>query len=368
MKLLHIELGRHRYGGVQQVAYLIAGLQRQGVDNTVVCAHGSETAAAFADLGAKCLPIRCLGDFDISLIGRLRSIIAREQPDIVHLHSRRGADVWGGIAAHGRVPVVLSRRVDNPERPAWWRRYKYQHYDRVVAISHGIRDVLLDYGVDGERLRVVHSAIDTNQLRPPADDTAKQQAKIAFHRRYAIPLDRLVIATVAQLIPRKGHAEMMRALPVVLQRHPNVVWLLFGQGHEEAKLRYLRRKARLLRQVRFMGYEPMLPQFLAGVDLFVHPAQQEGLGVALLEAASCGLPIVATRAGGIPEIIKDGETGLLVGPKNIPGLASAILGLLGNQNWAQQLGRNARRHVEENFSIDAMVHGNLAVYKEMVNK
>ncbi|MFP5305407.1 MAG: glycosyltransferase, partial [Gammaproteobacteria bacterium] len=147
MKLLHVETGMHLYGGAQQVAYLLDGLARRGVDNVLVCAPGAAIGAHFRESRVKVVELRCSGDLDLGFIGRLSRTIAAERPQLVHLHSRRGADVLGGIAARrSRVPAVLSRRVDNPEARRW-AQLKYRQYARVICISEGIAAVLRSEGV-----------------------------------------------------------------------------------------------------------------------------------------------------------------------------------------------------------------------------
>src|SRR5262245_43605826 len=126
MRILHLEAGRHLYGGAAQVRYLIDGLAGAGVENVLVCPEGSEIAAAPSSARVVPLPLR--GDLDVGMLPRLAPVIRTAQPDVVHVHSRRGADVFGGIAARlAAVPAVLTRRVDSDE-PAWLARLKYQPY------------------------------------------------------------------------------------------------------------------------------------------------------------------------------------------------------------------------------------------------
>ena len=139
MRILHVEGGANLYGGAQQVLYLLEGLSRRGVDNLLACRPGcelAERAASFAEVHT--LPMG--GDLDFAMIRRLRRLIQRTEPDLVHLHSRIGADVMGGVAARmAGVPVIHTRRVDNPE-PRWLVAAKYRLHDRVIAISEAIVD------------------------------------------------------------------------------------------------------------------------------------------------------------------------------------------------------------------------------------
>lgn len=358
MKVLHVEAGLHLYGGARQVLYLLEGLARRGVANVLVCATGSEIArqaAPYAEVVT--LPMR--GDADIALIGRLRRVIRRHGPDLVHLHSRRGADVLGGIAARlAGVPCVLSRRVDNPEsRP--WVALKYRLYGHVITISEGIREVLLGEGLAPDRVSCVHSAVDPGPWQRPCD-------RGAFVHEFGLPGDGPVAAMIAQFIPRKGHRFLLAALPGVLDRHPGLQLLLFGRGPLVPEVEAAIAAQGLSGNVRLAGFRDDLARWMGCLDLVVHPAEMEGLGVSLLQAAAAGVPIIASRAGGMPEVVEDRVNGLLVEPGDVPGLTGAMQRLLGDGGLRAEMGRQGRARIDAEFSPEVMVEGNLEVYRRLV--
>lgn len=360
MKVLHLESGMHLYGGALQVAFLLRGLQRPGDEHVLACPQGSAIAEAARPHAARVHELPMGGDADVGLVGRLRRLIRAERPDLVHLHSRRGSDVWGGVAARLEgVPVVLSRRVDNPE-PRAWARWRYRLYDRVIAISHGIREVLLACGVPADKVVCVHSSVDTERYRPGCHDRAW------FQREFAIPDGAPVLAMVAQFIPRKGHRTLLDAMPAILAAHPRTRVLLFGQGPEQQAVRELIAARGLGDSVSLAGFRKDLDKVLPCIDVVVHPALMEGLGVALLQSAACGVPMVAARAGGIPEIVVDGRTGILVPPGDAEALAQGVNALLGSEALRRTYGQAGRALALEEFSIDAMVRGNRAVYEQVL--
>jgi glycosyltransferase involved in cell wall biosynthesis len=159
---------------------------------------------------------------------------------------------------------------------------------------------------------------------------------------------------------------LLDAWPEVLVACPNARLLLFGQGAEEQHLRAQAERAGLGNRVIFAGFRADLLRFLGHADLVAHPALREGLGVSLLEAQAAGLPVVACRAGGIPEAVADGASAWLVPPGNAVALAGALVQLLQNHDRRHAMGEAGRAHVAQNFSIDAMVSGNLAVYRELL--
>lgn len=359
LKILHIEAGRHLYGGARQVIYLLEGLSREGVHNLLVCPAGSAIAEAARGYCAGIHALPMGGDLDLRLVLRLRHLIRSERPQLVHVHSRRGADPLGGIAARlAGVPAVLSRRVDNLES-AWAVRLKYPLYRRVVTISEGIRRVLLAAGVPAAKVVCVHSAVDTQPYYSPCN-------RAWFQMEFGLDPGAWTLAVVAQLIERKGHRYLLDTLAAILARHPGVRVLLFGRGPLEAELRGRIGRQGLADRVHLAGFRPDLERILPCLDLMVHPATLEGLGVSLLQAAAAGLPIVAARAGGIPEVVRPGVNGLLVPPADAQALGAAILWILDHPEEAREMGARGRALVEREFSVPAMVAGNLGVYRELL--
>lgn len=358
--VVHVETGRHLYGGPLQVYYLLCGLKARGVHNVLVCPEGSAIAQAAAQV-ATVRAMRMRGDIDLGFIGRLRAILRAERPVIVHLHSRRGADVLGGIAARlAGVTCVLSRRVDNPESRLIVR-FKYGLYDHVVAISDGVKKVLLSEGVPAAKVRTARDAVDTEQFRPGCRWPEWRAA-------LDLAPDALVVGMAAQMIERKGHRYLLEAAPHVLAAFPSARFLVFGRGPLESQLRDQVMRLGVAERIRFLGFRDDLERLLPCLDLLVHPATLEGLGVILLQAAACGLPIVASAAGGIPEIVRDGVNGRLVAPGDASALARAMIELLGDPARRRQMGQAGRRIVEAEYSIETMVEGNLEVYRALLGQ
>lgn len=360
MKILHVEAGKHLYGGARQVLYIVEGLAARGVTNLLACPAGSEMARQ-QPAGTRVVAMKMGGDGDLGMVSRLASLIRAEKPDLVHLHSRRGADTWGGLAARlAGVPCVLSRRVDNPESRLAVA-IKYRLYDHVITISEGIRQVLLSEGLAPGKVSCVRSAVDATPYLAPVD-------RAAFCAEFGLPADALVAGVVAQLIPRKGHRYLLAALPALLARHPRLQVLIFGQGPLEAELRAEVEAAGLAGAVRFTGFRHDLPRWLGGLDMLIHPADMEGLGVSLLQASAAAVPIVTSRAGGLPEAVQDGVTGILCPPGDVTALAAAIDRLAGDAALRARFGAAGRARILAEFSIDAMVDGNLRIYRQVLGR
>lgn len=358
MKVLHVEAGRHLYGGAKQVLYILQGLAARGVTNVLACPSGAHIAAearAFAEV----VEMPMGGDADLGLVLRLKQTIRTHRPDLVHIHSRRGADLWGGLAARlAGVPCVLSRRVDNPEA-RWAVALKYRLFDHVITISEGIRQVLLAEGLAPEKVSCVRSAVAPAPYLHEVD-------KAAFRKDLGFDADTPIAGMVAQLIPRKGHRHLIAALPAVLAEHPRLQVLIYGRGPLAAELRQAIADQGLAGHVTLMGFVDDLPAQLGALDLLVHPADMEGLGVSLLQASAARVPIIASRAGGMPEAVVDGENGVLIEVGDVAALSAAMRRLLGDAALRARMGEAGRARVLREFSVDAMCAGNLAIYEKVL--
>ena len=358
---MHVETGRHLFGGALQVLYLLRGLRvAQKTDDILVCPRGSGIAPMASD-AARVREIPMKGDLDLGFLLGLIRIIRAEKPDIIHLHSRRGADVLGGLAARiTGTKCVLTRRVDNPE-PVPWTRTKYRLYDRIVTISEGISRVLASEGIPPEKMTLVHSAVDAARFSGPAD-------RDWFRKEFGLPENALACGTVAQLIKRKGHADLLAAIPGILLEVPAARFLFFGKGPLETALRQKSEDLGIREKVLFAGFRDDMERILPCLDLLIHPAHMEGLGVSMLQAAAAGVPVVGTKVGGIPEAVADGVNGILVEPDDPDALAKAAVRILSEEGLAEKMGIGGKRLAAERFSIEAMVKGNLKVYREMMEK
>lgn len=359
--IVHLETGRHLYGGARQVLLLMRGLIARGHRSTLVCPADSDIAAAARQLGLSVRGVTAGGAFDVGFVWRLTRLLREIRPVLIHVHSRRGADTLGGIAAClSGVPAVLSRRVDSAD-PYGFGRLKYAQYRRIIAISSCIREQLATCGVSAAKLRLVRSAVAA-----VADtDRASRQA---FDDVFGLSADDFPIAVVAQLIPRKGHRFFLEAVALLRAAHPGIRAVLFGIGPLQAELAAQVTALGLERNVQFVGYHHDLERFIGHFKLLVHPAEREGLGVGVLEAQAAGVPVVGFRVGGLVEAVADGKTGLLVSPGDVSALAAAIGRLIEDDGQRMRFAAAGPERIRNEFAVDTMVDGNLAVYRELLGE
>lgn len=361
MKILHLEFGRHVYGGPIQVVYLVQGLSEiSDIENHVVVPLESDLDTCFPeDAEVTTHKIAIGGEADFRVYFRLRALIRRVQPDVLHIHSRRGADSWGILAArHENLPFILTRRVDNVDA-AWLTRWRTRKASFVVGISRRICEVMREGGADPRNLRCVLDTVDTQAYRPGGDKRLLAEVT-------GTSPETPRIAIIAQLIERKGHRILFEAIPGILEHHPDAVFLVFGKGPLEESLKKRVAAEPWSGQLRFMGFRTDLDRLLPSLDLVVHPAFMEGMGVSLLQASACGVPIVASKAGGIPEVVDDGVNGFLVEPGNPSDLANRVNELLGDPRLRQQMAQAGRDIALERFSIRRMAVDYLDLYRQSI--
>ena len=360
MKILHVETGRHFLGGPQQVVYLINALRERGHDNILVCPPGSGIDSVARLAGIRVQNLFCAGDLDLPFAYRLSQFLKDKAPDVVHCHSRRGADLLGGLAAsYAEIPAIVSRRVDNTEIRLL-ATLRYKPFRKIIAISEAIARVMREHEVEEERIAVIRSAVDASAF-------AREPDRDAFRAEFGLDSGVFTMAAAGQLIPRKGHRYLLQAAAELKRSHPSFRLLIFGEGYLNYQLRAQAMALGLGGVVQFPGFRDDLDDFIACFDLFVHPALSEGLGVAALKAAAAGVPVVGFAAGGMSEAVMHNETGLLVAPENTDELRKAIAMLMDDATMRERMGVAGRERMQKEFSIATMAEKHITLYESVLN-
>jgi glycosyltransferase involved in cell wall biosynthesis len=357
LRVAHLGTETGWRGGEQQQAWLAAGLQDRGHPCLMICRTGGEMCRRAPGLGLEVRPIRVRGELGLRSVLGSASALRGFRPDVLHLHDAHAVLIGALAAAFARVPaVVVSRRVDfriNSLRKYTWAA------DRIIAISEAVRAVLLDCGVPSELVSVVPSGIDLERFE-------RMPERAACRRELNLAADAPAVGCVAALTDHKGHRFLLEAWPRVLEAQPAAVLLLAGSGELEAKLRKQSASLGVNGSVRFLGYREDLPQLLAALDVFVLASHLEGLCTSLMDAMAAGLPVVATSAGGIPEVVQDRRTGMLVPPRDPRALAAALVAVLADGALRARFGRAGREAVRR-FDRRNTVERTLEVYRQVLD-
>ncbi len=358
LNVLHLDEQRGWRGGEQQVRYLVAGLAARGCRQWVAGRPVSPILARCAEVdGVTVVPLPMRGPLDLYTRWRLARLVRREGIALLHAHTSHahglalGARAW---ARQGRV--VVSRRVDFAPRGGHFSRRKYRAPEAYIAVSHYIAQVLADYGVPAAQLHTVHSGIAPERFDVPPLERA----------RLGVPEDAFLLGNVAALVGHKDHHTLLAALRLARDTHPALHLAVAGEGPLRAALEAQTRRLGLEAAVHWLGFRDDVPRFLRSCDAFVLSSREEGLGTSVLDAMAAGLPVAATAAGGIPEMVRDAQTGLLVPTSDPPALAHALVRLAQDHALRERLVREARAQLTRAFTAEAMVEGTWQVYQQVL--
>jgi glycosyltransferase involved in cell wall biosynthesis len=364
MKILHINTERTWRGGEQQTLYLAAALKDRGIESHVVCQPGCQLAERAREARLQVFDVPMRGEADLGAAIRIRGLIRRHGYALLHAHTSHAHTLAYWASAGLSLCRLVTRRVDySIYRHSFlgWSGIKYRSMaDHIIAISKKIRRVLIDDGVDAERISVVPSGVDPARFEGVRAETVAAE----FDLR---PQERVVI-NVGQLVGIKGQHTIVQAIPRVLSKVPQARFFIIGGGPLAEDLARQAQGLGLGDRLVLTGFRPDVGAFYRLADLFVMSSTNEGLGTAVLDAMAMGIPVVATEAGGIPEIVADGVTGKLVPPADAPALAARIIDLLADPDWARRLGDAGRQRVLQEFSVTTMVDRTLAIYERLVGE
>ncbi len=354
---MHVDTERGWRGGERQALWLARELARRGHVSVVAARRGEpmfeRTAEAKLDV-VDCAP---LTELDPRAAWRLRRALESRKIEVVHAHTAHAAAI-GAMATIGTgVPLVVSRRVDFRLRANIGTKWKYGRAAMIVAVSRAVADVLIAGGVARERIAVVPDGVELGRLVEPA--SADTLAACGVAPNYPL------VVQVAQLVGHKDPVNFVRAIAYANRVGPKLQALLVGDGPlREAVSEELERLS-LAGVVHLAGYRTDADALLAAATVACLSSREEGMGSVLLDAMAFGRPIAATRAGGIPEVVVDGESGLLAERENPDALGAAIARLTADRSLAARLADGGRRRVRE-FSVERMADRMVDVYERVI--
>ena len=298
-------------------------------------------------------------EVDLSTAWKLSRIIRQFSPEIVHVHDPHAVSM-AALALSFSAPtprprVVASRRVDFHLQKHSFSRWKYRQVDLFIAASAAIRDVLVSDGIPARHTVVVHDGIDVGKIgRLPSVDLRAE-----FWLPHGAPL----LVNVGALVAHKGQRYLIDAMPHVLREVPEAHLIILGEGELRSALERQVKELGVEKHVLLPGFRADVLQLMKSADLFVMSSVTEGLGSTVLDAMAMKLAVVGTQAGGIPEAVVDGRTGLLVPPAHARELATAIVQLLKDPGRRERMGAAGHARVSEHFGVARMLQGTLDAYR-----
>ena len=361
MNILHINTEGTWRGGEQQTLNLLAGLNQRQVACHLVCQAGSPMEERAVRAGVDVFPISMRGEIDLAAGLLIRKLIKKFSYDIIHSHTSHAHSLAFLASIGTGATRLVTRRVDfSIFRRSFLKlsgiKYRFMA-DYYIAISHKIKEVLVNDGIPDQRIFVVHSGIDPQRFMQATGDHLLSEFNIKEKQK--------VVINVAHLAEHKGQKYLVRAIPRVLAKLPDTRFFIIGKGELMEKLKKTASGLGLKKELIFTGFRDDVAGFYQIADLYVMSSVQEGLGTAVLDALALAKPVVATRAGGLPEIIHDGKTGRLVAPADPEALADGIVEMLTRAQAAKAMANEGQSMVQNTFSIDAMVKNNIEIYKKV---
>jgi glycosyltransferase involved in cell wall biosynthesis len=372
MRVLHIQKVSGIGGSERHLLALLPALAARGLD-VVMCvlANGNfdRFVAEMTEAGVRTFTIRAGRDVNPMLPVRIGRLIHSIRPDLVHTHLIHG-DVYGLAAARlAHVPAISSFHSTN----SFYQQQPYRTTNRVarrlakrtIAISDHVRRFLEEgMKVGADQIRVIPYGIDVSQWMSSVEITG------AARRNLGIGEGEIVVGVASRLFPNKGHEFLLDGIALARQRSPELRLLVAGDGPLREQLEAYAHVKGLRDDTRFLGFVSDIKGFLAACDIFAFPSLPgfgEGFGLAALEAMAAARPVVATALDSLPEIVVNGETGLLVSPGNVHELGDVLMAMANDKTFRLRLGARGFLRAQKLFAIDPMVNRTIHVYDEVVS-
>lgn len=361
MRILHISSPKTWRGGEQQLIYLVEELSKLGVWQMVMCPFNSP-------VHQYCLKHHInhhtyfKGFSANPVVGfRVNHVCKQEKISLIHAHDSHAHNfaILSAALANNPCPVIVARRVDFPVQDGAMSAFKYNHprIAKIICVSEAIREIMLPDIVDKSKLAVVHSGIDLSRFHHTPSDI--------LHKEFGIAGDTKLIGNVAALAPHKDYPTFVRTAKHLVNAGLKAKFLVIGEGPSRRDVVAAIRQHNMEEHINLTGFRNDIPQILPELDLFLITSKTEGLGTSVLDALACGVPVVATSAGGIPEIITHGVDGLLCPPEDDDALAQAVLKLCRDTALAKSLSAAGLEKVKQ-FSKAATAQKTLEVYDEVL--
>lgn len=359
VNILYLVIGLEIGGTEIQLLELLKKLDREKYNPIVCCIKKRGVLADDIEkIGIRVKSLNMESRLNLLAFPKLIGILRKERIDILHTFLF-WANILGRLAGRiARVPIIISgERCINLRKKKvaiLIDRLTSRWADKIVVISKAIKNTLIKREkISPEKIEVVYNGIDLSSFR--IEDKREKDS---------IPK----VGIVGRLHPDKGHRYFLEAAAQIIKKKPKVEFRVVGNGPLRKELEALSNKLELSGKVIFAGERRDILKIISSLNILVLSSLEEGLGNVLLEAMATGKPVVATKVGGVPEVVLDGETGILVPPKNSDALARAILKLLMNRALARGMGQAGRKRVEKYFNIDRMVNETEKVYNNLIQE
>lgn len=357
MMTLHVDLGNQWRGGQSQALLLMKGLRARGHGAELVALQDSPLARRAEAEGIRVHAV-APGFSRIRAALAISRTLDESKSEIVHTHEAHALTAAWLCRAGRRAGLAASRRLAYPLQRNYFSLSRYRHTSRVIAISQFVAGRVISSGIAARQVAVVYDGVEIPQP-VPAEEREKAR------QRWNVQPGQRVFGCVGYLLPEKGQELLVRAWPAVRQQSGLCKLILAGDGPCRARLEALAGELGIADSVLFTGFVENVADVYAALDVFLFPSLEEPLGSSMLTALAYGLPTIAQARGAVPEVITDGENGLLVEGSKPEQFAVAITTMIREPEFAARLGAAARGTIQDRFSADRMVDETLRVYQQI---
>ena len=363
MNVLHLSSEKTWRGGEQQIAYLIEESIKAGVNCHVACRKNTPFEAWCLSHKIPFVALPFANEFDFYTATQIKRYCRKNQIEIVHAHSAHShaISVWADLMGN-TAKIILSRRVDFPVKNNLLSRFKYNYkgITRIICVSEKIRQVMMPALERPEICVTVHSGIDLERFKH-SQNTGK------LHREFNLPPELPIIGNISAIADQKDYFTFVNTAEYLLKNGLQAKFFIIGDGPMRAEIeRYVKQK-NLTEHIIFTGFRNDVPEILPELDIFLITSKTEGLGTTILDAFACHVPVVATKGGGIPEIVKAEETGLLAGIRDVEKLAAQVQRILTQPELRDFLTQNAYRFLQD-FRKENTARRTLEIYREVLSE
>lgn len=302
---------------------------------------------------------------------QLKQIIKEQKIDLIHAHVWNPASCrYAFMAANQNTPIIITEH--DPFPLPFLKNLIKKHFlnkvSKIITVSENNAKLLKKlYPNHKKKINVIHNGIDLEWWHSQLLRFPHQERKEIKENIFQAREDSLILITIAALHERKGLKYLIEAMPDITAKYPNIKLVILGEGPEENELKKLVESLKLANHIEFLGRRKETPKFLKSSDIFVLPSRREAFGMVNLEAMVTSLPVIATKVGGIPEIIENGKNGLLVEPENTSALSGAILKFIKDPELRKKIGEAGYRTVVEKFDAEKMAQEYEKIYNQTLS-
>jgi len=356
--ILHLNTAHTWRGGEQQLQYLVSGLEKRKIPQIVAGQPGSELEKRIAS--SRFFPVRMRGEWDIFCIKKLANIIKSEKVKLIHAHTAKAH----AIALYVKlvcpdVKLIVSRRVDFHIGRNFMSRWKYinRRIDKFLTVSGKIRDILIEDGVDPEKVITVYSGIETSRFE-------KKVSTAHLYKEFNIKKGTVIIGNVAALVDHKDQATLLKAVSLLPSKLKFKVFIV-GEGELENDLKQLASALKIEDKVVFTGFRNDIPELYKFFHIFALTSKEEGLGTSVLDAMANSLPLAVTKGGGISEMVEEGQGGFLAEVRDSVQIARILEAFIKDPALRKRYGAFNKKYVER-FHVKNTVAKTVMIYESLL--